>query len=88
MTAETIRLNVHAYKSGRMLLNKRLDRVRIGDQPERPARGTYEQALTYLMAHGYELDRHHTHPRTHMGTVTVTYVFRQEEEEGGGTING
>lgn len=88
MTAHTIRLDVNAYKSGRMLLNKRLDRVRIGDQPARPARGTYEEALAYLMAHGYELDRHHTRPRTHMGTVTVTYIFRKEEEEGGGTIDG
>jgi hypothetical protein len=76
--AKEIALEVIGYARGRQVLNKRLSRVRVGDEPYREPKTTdFEVTLGWLRGHGYELVEM-AGPDTHMGTVEITYVYRKE----------
>lgn len=78
----TIRLQVAAWRNGRMLLDKRLTRVRIDDGPWRPATTPdFETAIRWLMDNDWSFEGKHHHPAVSVGSVTVDYVYRSPEGE-------
>lgn len=69
-----IKLEVQGYAKGRMLLEKKVVRVKVGDKPWREARdGDFDKALSWLMSQGYRYVGKSAAPR--IGTVKVVYKY-------------
>lgn len=76
----TIRLQVAAWRNGRMLLDQRLCRVRIDDQPWRDAKtADFDTALRWLMDNNFSFDAKRDDAPVSVGSVRVTYVYRSAQ---------
>ncbi len=80
---KTIRLETTALRSGRLVFDQQLKRVRIDNTSWRPARtADFNTAIRWLIANNFSYEGKHQEPAALFhGSVTVTYTYHAPPQE-------